>query len=62
LDVETEFPYADPEEDDFMSPPAGISVPKGHCFKILKILHELKQAPRNWCHLLRANIKSIRYQ
>jgi hypothetical protein len=62
LDVETAFPYADLEEDVFMSPPAGISVPKGHCLKILKSLYGLKQAPRNWYNLLRETIKSMGYQ
>jgi hypothetical protein len=62
LDVETAFPYADLEEDIFMFPPAGISVPKGHCLKILKSLYGLKQAPRNWYNLLRETIKSMGYQ
>ena len=29
LDVETAFTYADLEEDVYMSPPAGIDIPKG---------------------------------
>lgn len=62
LDVETAFPYADLEEDVYMSPPAGISVPKGCCLKILKSLYGLKQAPRNWYNLLRETIKSMGYQ
>ena len=43
LDVETAFPYADLEEDVYMSPPAGIDIPKGCCLKILKSLYSLKR-------------------
>ena len=62
LDVETAFPYADLEEDVYMSPPAGIDIPKGCCLKILKSLYGLKQAPRNWHNMLKDSIRSMGYQ
>lgn len=62
LDVETAFPYADLDEDVFMSPPAGIDVPQGCCLKILKSLYGLKQAPRNWHSMLKDSIKAMGYK
>ncbi len=56
LDVDSAFPYADLEEDVFMTPPPGMDVDEGFCLKLLKSLYGLKQAPRNW-HKLVEHIK-----
>ncbi len=52
LDVDSAFPYADLEEDVFMTPPPGMDVDEGFCLKPLKSLYGLKQAPRNWHKLV----------
>ena len=39
LDVDSAFPYADLEEDVFMTPPPGMEVDEGFCLKLLKSLY-----------------------
>ncbi len=48
LDVDSAFPYADLDEEVFMSPSPGMDIPEGYCLKLEKSLYGLKQAPRNW--------------
>ena len=62
LDVETTFPYADLEGDVYMSPPAGIDIPKVCCLKMLMSLYGRKQAPRNWHNMLKDSIRLMGYQ
>ena len=62
LDVDSAFPYADLEEDVFMTPPPGMEVDEGFCLKLLKSLYGLKQAPRNWHKLVVEHIKSIGFK
>ena len=40
LDVDSAFPYADLEEDVFMTPPPGMEVDEGFCLKLLKSLYD----------------------
>jgi len=58
LDVDSAFPYADLEEDVYMTPPPGMEVDEGFCLKLLKSLYGLKQAPQNWHKLVAEHIKS----
>jgi len=62
LDVDSAFPYADLEEDVYMTPPPGMEVDEGFCLKLLKSLYGLKQAPRNWHKLVVEHIKSIGFK
>ncbi len=48
LDVDSAFPYADLEEDVYMTPPPGMEVDEGFCLKLLKSLYGLQQALQNW--------------
>jgi len=49
MDVDTAFLNAPLEEDIYIKPPAGITLPPGTtCFKLLKALYGLKQSPRAW--------------
>ena len=62
LDVDSAFPYADLEEEVFMSPPPGMEIPEGFCLKLNKSLYGLKQAPRNWNKNIVEYIKSIGFK
>ena len=62
IDVETAFPYADLEEEVYMSPPPGAYLPPGYCLKLQKSLYGLKQAPRNWHSLVQSTVKGLGYQ
>ena len=62
LDVETAFPYADLEEEVYMSAPDGLELPQGYCLKLTKSLYGLKQAPRNWNEHLKTSILGLGYQ
>ena len=46
LDVPKAFPQADIDFDCYMAPPAGVRLPKGKCFQLLKSIYGLKQAAR----------------
>jgi len=49
MDVETAFLNADLEEEVYIKPPEGITIPTGcDCIRIKKALYGLKQAPRAW--------------
>ena len=62
LDVDSAFPYADLEEEVFMSPPPGMDIPEGFCLKLNKSLYGLKQVPRNWNKNIVEYIKSIGFK
>ena len=62
LDVDSAFPYADLEEDVYMTPPPGMNVPEGYCLKLLKSLYGLKQAPRNWNKNIVEHVKSLGFK
>ena len=59
LDVDSAFPYADLEEDVYMTPVPGMDILEGFCLKLLKSLYGLKQAPRNWNKNIVKYIKSL---
>ena len=59
LDVDSAFPYADLDEDVYMTPPPGMDISEGYCLKLLKSLYGLKQAPRNWNKNIVKQIKSL---
>ncbi|POW22754.1 hypothetical protein PSHT_00941 [Puccinia striiformis] len=53
MDVRNAFLNGTLDEDIYLRPPSGLSVPPGHCLKLLKSIYGLKQAPRVWyCELL----------
>jgi hypothetical protein len=62
LDVDSAFPYADLEEDVYMTPPPGMDISEGYCLKLLKSLYGLKQAPRNWNKNIVEQIKSLGFK
>ena len=62
LDVDSAFPYADLEEDVYMTPPPGMDISEGYCLKLLKSLYGLKQAPRNWNKNIVEHIKSLGFK
>ena len=48
MDVSTAFLYGAVDEDIYVKPPPGYSVPEGYTLKLNKALYGLKQAPRVW--------------
>ena len=62
LDVDSAFPYADLDEDVYMTPPPGMDISEGYCLKLLKSLYGLKQAPRNWNKNIVEQIKSLGFK
>jgi hypothetical protein len=62
LDVDSAFPYADLEEDVYLTPPSGMEVREGYCLKLEKSLYGLKQAPRNWNKNIVEHIKSLGFK
>jgi len=62
LDVDSAFPYADLDEDVYITPPPGMRMDKGYCLKLEKSLYGLKQAPRNWNKNIVDYIKSLGFQ
>ena len=49
MDVNTAFLNAPLEEDIYIRPPTGLTLPPGKtCFKLIKALYGLKQSPRAW--------------
>ena len=51
-DVDSAFPYADLDEEIYINPPEGVSVPQGFILRLHKALYGLKQAPRAWYKLV----------
>jgi hypothetical protein len=47
FDVESAFIYAPLSEVVYMHPHPEMHIPPGHCIKLLRSLHGLKQSPRN---------------
>ena len=62
LDVDSAFPYANLDEDVYMTPVPGMDIREGFCLKLLKSLYGLKQAPRNWNKNIVAYIKSLGFK
>jgi hypothetical protein len=62
LDVDSAFPYADLDEDVYMTPPPGMDISEGYCLKLLKSLYGLKQAPRNWNKNIVEQVKSLGFK
>ncbi|POW22111.1 hypothetical protein PSHT_01588 [Puccinia striiformis] len=59
MDVRNAFLNGALDEDIYLRPPSGLSVPPGHCLKLLKSIYGLKQAPRVWYRELLAFFESI---
>lgn len=59
MDVCTAFLNGELEEDIFMRPPPGLSVPPGTVLKLHKGLYGLKQSPRVWNHTINAFLLRI---
>jgi hypothetical protein len=47
FEVESAFIYAPLSEVVYMHPHPEMHIPPGHCIKLLRSLHGLKQSPRN---------------
>lgn len=48
MDVSTAYLNGELDEDLYMLPPDGVSIPPGHCWKLKRSLYGLKQAGRTW--------------
>ncbi|KAJ2911698.1 hypothetical protein MD484_g8716, partial [Candolleomyces efflorescens] len=48
MDVTTAYLNGVLEEDLYLSPPDGVHVPEGHCWKLKRSLYGLKQSGRTW--------------
>jgi len=48
FDIKTAFLYGDLDEELYIECPGYYEAPKGKVFKLMKSLHGLKQAPRQW--------------
>ena len=48
MDVETAFLNAEPKEEIYMHPPAGLNIKDGHVLRLMKTLYGLKQSSREW--------------
>ena len=59
MDVCTAFLNGALEEDIYMEPPDGITVPAGKVLRLKKALYGLKQAPRVWNATLHAFLSGI---
>ncbi|POW03335.1 hypothetical protein PSTT_11167 [Puccinia striiformis] len=61
MDVKNAFLNGKLEEKIYLRAPAGLSVPKGKCLRLLKSIYGLKQAPRVWHHELSTFFKTINF-
>ena len=52
IDIKSAYLNAELDEEIFMRPPPGLNLPPDHVLKLHKGLYGLKQAGRNWNHLL----------
>lgn len=61
MDVKNAFLNGKLEETIYLRAPAGLSLPKGKCLRLVKSIYGLKQAPRVWHHELSAFFRSINF-
>jgi hypothetical protein len=59
LDVESAFIYAPLVEVVYMHPHPAMTIPRGHCIRLLKSLYGLRQSPWNWNTHLHEFITSL---
>ena len=62
MDVNNAFPNADLQEEIYMNPPDGYTVPEGKVLKLNKALYGLKQAPRAWNQLIHSFLVSLGFR
>ena len=48
MDVATAYLNGELQEELYMSPPDGVKIPDGHCWRLRRSLYGLKQAGRTW--------------
>lgn len=48
MDVSTAYLNGELKEDIYLSPPEGVDIPAGHCWKLKRSIYGLKQAGRTW--------------
>ncbi len=56
-DFETAFLNSPLEEEIYVHPPFGTTLPKGKCWRLKKCIYGLKQASRNWFGCLKAALE-----
>lgn len=59
IDVKTAYLNGNLDEEIFMGPPKGYTVPKGHVLRLKKALYGLKQAGRQWYRRLREAVSKF---
>lgn len=62
MDVSTAYLNGELEEVLYLSPPEGIAIPDGYCWKLNRALYGLKQAGRTWNIMLDKKLKSLGFQ
>ena len=53
IDIKTAYLYGDLDEEIYMEPPEGVTIPEGHVYLLVKAIYGLKQAGRQWYQKLR---------
>lgn len=48
MDVKGAFLYGKINEEVFLKPPEGVTVPTGHVLKLAKSLYGLRKSPKSW--------------
>jgi hypothetical protein len=62
MDVSTAYLNSELEEVLYLSPPKGVAIPEGYCWKLNRALYGLKQAGRTWNVTLDKKLKSLGFQ
>lgn len=59
MDVSTAYLNGELEEELYLTPPKGVQIPEGFCWKLKCSLYGLKQAGRTWNHTLDKKLKEL---
>ncbi|RXW14669.1 hypothetical protein EST38_g11187, partial [Candolleomyces aberdarensis] len=59
MDVTTAYLNGVLDEDIYLSPPEGVDIPEGHCWKLKRSLYGLKQSGRTWNKTLDQSLLSM---
>lgn len=61
MDVATAYLNGELEEELYLTPPKGVPILNGHCWKLKQSLYSLKQAGCTWNHTLNWKLNVLRF-